>query len=121
MSILVFYKYDYWGDNGRYYEDKIEEYDTEQEAISDCAHIGWYAAIEGTFKVTRVVGGEEGLLDRINQAVVDRIKAEKVNDEITKLKRSIADDQKWLDTVVEETEKRKVRLALNIARLGDME
>jgi len=67
------------------------------------------------------VGGEEGLLERINQAVTDRIATEKVNTEIVKIKRSIAEDRKFLDTVDEEVKKRTERLTVNIARLEELE
>ena len=69
MSIIVDFHYDYWGDNGRYHESKLEEFDSELGAISDLGFKAYHEAIDERVTINRVIGGEDGALERINHNI----------------------------------------------------
>lgn len=118
--MIIDYQYEYWGDNGRCYESKLEEYDSEREAISDLGFTADYNAIEGTMKINRVLGGEEGAVERITTAIAEYIAKMARVAEITKLKRSIAGNEHWFANREAETEKRSLSMFNARARLVEL-
>lgn len=115
--MIVDYQYDYWGDNGRYHESKLEEYEDEREAILDLGSTADYRAIKDTFKINRVLGGDEGIVERLTAGVVEYVAKMERLAEITKLKRDIAINEVWFQRLDEEKEIRSMSLYQNRAKL----
>lgn len=120
MSIIVDFHYDYWGDNGRYHESKLEEFESELEAISDLGFKAYHEAIDDHIIVDRVLGGEDGALERITAAVERYVNERKRQDEITKLKKGIEENERWFDNLEAETERRSISMYNARARLIEL-
>lgn len=120
MSIIVDFHYDYWGDNGRYHESKLEEFESELEAISDLGFKAYHEAINERVTVDRVIGGEDGALERITAAVERYVNERKRQDEITKLKKDVAENERWFDNLEAERERRFLSMYKARARLIEL-
>jgi ERCC4-type nuclease len=107
--IIVFARYDYWGDNGRCGQDIVKRYESERDAIIGCCDI---AAIHDMgFYVEEVVGSEDPrFASRIIQAVADRHDADAKADTIRVLKDSARQHQEWFDKLDDEIANRLARL-----------
>lgn len=116
-------------------EDATEEFETEDEAIAECADIAWRHDFD--FSVWEVAGVEnpDDLERRIDEAVDAREAAEKRAKEITRLRGAINQDQAWianmpaerarrqayLDALPTEVEQRQLRIADNEKALAALE
>lgn len=119
--MIVDFRYDYWGDNGRCYESRLEEYESEQEAITDLSITAFYNAIDDTLKVERVLAGEEGALERI-QAGIKADLAERVRQKrMLELRRFIESNEKWFEGLEAESAKRRAALEEHRATLAELE
>lgn len=121
MSIIVDFRYDYWGDNGRYHESKLEEFDTEQAAILDLGLTAHHNAIDNTLKINRVLGGEADAVERIAAGVQGYVAAEKLRGRITVLRGYVADNEKWFANLEAESARRQSNLAEHKAELLKLE
>lgn len=108
--MIIEYRYDYWGDNGRYHESKLEEYESEEFAITDLGFTAHHNAIEGCFEVIRVIAGEEGAQERITAGIEKFVARKEREDRIYKLKRSIAENERWFKQLDEEKDRRGTAL-----------
>lgn len=119
--MIVDFRYDYWGDNGRCYESMLEEYETEREAITDLSSTAFYNAIDDTLKVQRVIGGEEGALERIREGIAADV-AERVRQKrMAELRRFIEANEKWFDGLGAEIAKRRAAIEEHRATLVELE
>ena len=121
MSIIVDFYYDYWGDNGRCHESKLEEFDSELEAISDLGFKAFHTAIQDRVTVDRVIGGEDGAMERINAAVSQYVTNRKRQDEIAKLRKSNEQHRVWLANVSDEIIQRGQQIKANEARIAEID
>ena len=119
--MIVDFKYDYWGDNGRCYASRLEEYEDEQEAITDLSSTAFYDAIDDTLKVNRIVGGEEGALERIRDGIAQRLASNKRLKRIAELRRYIESNEKWFEGLEAESAKRRAALEEHRATLAELE
>lgn len=119
-SILVFFTYQYWGDNGKYTEDKIEEYDSERMAINDIGCDTWNYAIDNVSSITRVIGGDEGTLARICQGVDAYIAEKQIEHEIGKLRDDLRNAQRFLKNNDEEVLRKQSTVNRCLVRLAEL-
>jgi hypothetical protein len=120
MSIIVDYSYKYWND-GTSYVEQFAEYDSEQEATTELGYMAWIMAFDDTVTINRVIGGGEGVVDRIRQGVDQYVVKKKREKEIYDLKESIKRDHYWLDSMHDEMSRRTAQIRINIKRLVEID
>lgn len=94
--MIIEYSYNYWGDNGSCYENKLEEFTDEKMAIDHIGSRSFHQSINGV-TIDRVIGGSDGALERVRAGVeanvADRVKKKRISlvkDKIKQLERFFA-------------------------------
>lgn len=119
--MIVEFEYEYWGDNGRYYESRMEEFETEQQAADELGYTAYHNAIDDDLVVLRVIGGEDGAVERIQPLITDYLERQKKRDRIFSLQQRIKDHEKWFENLEGEKERRYSSLAEACLELQGLE
>lgn len=96
--MIIEYSYRYWGDNGSCYENKLEEFTDEQMAIEHMGSRSFHQSIAGV-TVDRVIGGEDGALERIRDGVAENVAEREKVKQITLLKDQIRQLERFFATI----------------------
>lgn len=111
--MIIEYSYRYRGDNGSCYGSKLDD---EQMAIACMGSTSFHLAIHGV-TVDRVIGGEDGALERIRDGVAENVaEREKVKqitllkDQIRQLERFFASIDKDILTKTKSLHDKKIEL-----------
>jgi hypothetical protein len=119
MSIVVFASYTYWNDGHCSFDGPLE-FDSERSAILELGYIAYFNADMCDVQITRVIDGESGAIDRIQQGVNDYVAEKKREQEIRSHKQTIKDAQTFLDTFESRAVKYKQQIEESTARLKEL-
>lgn len=119
--MIVEFEYDYWGENGRYSESRLGEFDSLKQCVQELSNIAYYNAIDDKLDVLRVIGGEDGDAEKIRDGIAVALKEIKRKSEITKIKERIDIHQKFLDNVSSDIAYASQRIVTLHAELEELE
>lgn len=114
--MIVKYEFEYWGSNGRCFEQTMDEFDSLKTCVSCLGYTAFYSALDDNITIVKIIDSDVTIdeLKALIQVEVDRlVRLQRIG----KLKEHIQIDTKWLDTVDLELERRKANLAKNTAEL----
>lgn len=96
--MIIEYSYRYLGDNGSCFENKLEEFTDEACAIICLGSTSFHQAING-IEVDRVIGGDEGALERIRAGMKANIAEREKKKRITLVKDQIRQLERFFETI----------------------
>lgn len=96
--MIIEYSYNYWGDNGSCYENKLEEFTDERMAIEHIGSKSFHQAIDGV-TVERVIDASESTLERIRTGVEANVAEREKKKRITLVKDQIRQLERFFATL----------------------
>ena len=119
--MIVEFTYNYWGDNGNYFERRLEEYDSVAAAVDDIGYIAYVNAIDEKVTILRVLDGPIEFKQQIEEGVALYVTQAQRRERIRKLKEGIKHNQRYLDNVDAEIKKRSASIIKDKQELEELE